>query len=532
MLTGDNVTAAQRIGEIVGVTEVRAGLLPADKVSAVKELKALDGKLAMVGDGVNDAPALALADVGIAMGGAGTAVALETADVALMSDDLSRLSFAIGLTSQSKSHSAELRSLHGSDRHFNTDFGERRYPPELDRSRARGKYAGGHYERLEAVKIPTRLNRLLKFPFECDVRSLGLLRIAIGLILFADFGIRFLNFRAHYTSEGILPLGSFLFQPDLSFRPWSVFYMTDSPPHVAALFVLALVFSVCLALGYKTRWAGWICWILLLGLQVRNPLILHKGDRYLVLILFWGNFLPWGKSFSGDHGFLTSDDEKVHLSWGSVALFLQICCLYWFSAVTRVGPEWQVDGSALYYTYHLEPILNWMAVPMLSTGEAVLEFFTRAALLMEMFGPLLLFIPVPWIRFVSILLVMGFHIGIMATLSLGLFTWVCIAAPLGLLPSRFWEWRLGTFLETHLQSAALVLHRLRPRFLSRLWVPSEWSTLLQRFTRWLPAVALVLTLTTLVINLGGPVPFTGPTAWARVWGWTRVGECSAPVRRR
>lgn len=294
--------------------------------------------------------------------------------------------------------------------------------------------------------------------------------------------------------------------------------MTDSPPHVAALFVLALVSSVCLALGYKTRWAGWICWILLLGLQVRNPLILHKGDRYLVLILFWGNFLPWGKSFSGDHGFLTSEDEKVHLSWGSVALFLQICCLYWFSAVTRVGPEWQVDGSALYYTYHLEPILNWMAVPMLSTGEAVLEFFTRAALLMEMFGPLLLFIPVPWIRFVSILLVMGFHIGIMATLSLGLFTWVCIAAPLGLLPSRFWEWRLGAFLETHLQSAALVLHRLRARFLSRLWVPSEWSTLLQRFTRWLPAVALVLTLTTLVINLGGPVPFTGPTAWARVLG--------------
>ncbi len=102
MLTGDNATAAKRVGEIVGVTEVRAGLLPADKVAAVNELKALDGKLAMVGDGVNDAPALALADVGIAMGGAGTAVALETADVALMSDDLSRLSFAIGLSRASR----------------------------------------------------------------------------------------------------------------------------------------------------------------------------------------------------------------------------------------------------------------------------------------------------------------------------------------------------------------------------------------------------------------------------------------------
>lgn len=98
MLTGDNSKAANRIGQEVGVTEVRAGLLPADKVEAVRELRGKGGRLAMLGDGVNDAPALALADVGIAMGGAGTAVALETADVALMSDDLSKLPYAVGLS--------------------------------------------------------------------------------------------------------------------------------------------------------------------------------------------------------------------------------------------------------------------------------------------------------------------------------------------------------------------------------------------------------------------------------------------------
>lgn len=101
MLTGDNAGVGNAVGTAVGVDEVRAGLLPEDKVSSIRELAAR-GPVAMVGDGVNDAPALAHATVGIAMGGAGTAAALETADVALMGDDLSRLPFAIALSRQSK----------------------------------------------------------------------------------------------------------------------------------------------------------------------------------------------------------------------------------------------------------------------------------------------------------------------------------------------------------------------------------------------------------------------------------------------
>ncbi len=102
MLTGDNPAAAQRIGQVVGVTEVKASLLPEEKLNAIRGLQAEHGTVAMVGDGVNDAPALASATVGIAMGGAGTAVALETADVALMADDLSKLPFAVGLSRASR----------------------------------------------------------------------------------------------------------------------------------------------------------------------------------------------------------------------------------------------------------------------------------------------------------------------------------------------------------------------------------------------------------------------------------------------
>jgi Cd2+/Zn2+-exporting ATPase len=102
MLTGDNKGVGEAIGREVGVDSVRADLLPEDKVTAIRELLREHGQVAMIGDGVNDAPALAHATVGIAMGGAGTAVALDTADVALMGDDLGRLPFAVGLSRKAR----------------------------------------------------------------------------------------------------------------------------------------------------------------------------------------------------------------------------------------------------------------------------------------------------------------------------------------------------------------------------------------------------------------------------------------------
>jgi len=98
MLTGDNERTAAAIAEQVGVDEVRAELLPEDKVAAVEALQREYGTVAMVGDGINDAPALATADVSVAMGAAVTDTALETADVALMGDDLSRLPYLYDLS--------------------------------------------------------------------------------------------------------------------------------------------------------------------------------------------------------------------------------------------------------------------------------------------------------------------------------------------------------------------------------------------------------------------------------------------------
>jgi len=97
MLTGDNERVAQRIADEVGIDEVQAELLPEEKVATIEDLVDRHENVAMVGDGVNDAPALATATLGIAMGGAGTGVALDTADVVLMGDDLSKIPYVLGL---------------------------------------------------------------------------------------------------------------------------------------------------------------------------------------------------------------------------------------------------------------------------------------------------------------------------------------------------------------------------------------------------------------------------------------------------
>ncbi len=102
LLTGDNERAARAIARQVGIDEWRAGLLPEEKLDAIREMQQAGVKVAMVGDGVNDAPALATATLGIAMGAAGTDVALETADVVLMSDDLTKLPYAVELSRRAR----------------------------------------------------------------------------------------------------------------------------------------------------------------------------------------------------------------------------------------------------------------------------------------------------------------------------------------------------------------------------------------------------------------------------------------------
>ncbi|MGJ7580085.1 heavy metal translocating P-type ATPase [Variovorax sp. RHLX14] len=109
MLTGDNTATAEAVAREAGIDDARGGLLPEDKLSAIKEMRQRYGATAMAGDGINDAPALAQADIGFAMGGAGTDTAMEAADVVIMNDDLGRIAETIRLSR--KTHSVLLQNI-------------------------------------------------------------------------------------------------------------------------------------------------------------------------------------------------------------------------------------------------------------------------------------------------------------------------------------------------------------------------------------------------------------------------------------
>ena len=102
MLTGDNKGTAHKIAQLSGIKEVYAELMPEDKLSAIKDLQSKGYRVGMIGDGINDAPALAQSEVGIAMGGIGSDTAMETADVVLMSDNVHQLTDTITISNKAK----------------------------------------------------------------------------------------------------------------------------------------------------------------------------------------------------------------------------------------------------------------------------------------------------------------------------------------------------------------------------------------------------------------------------------------------
>lgn len=102
MISGDDPKVADSVAEQIGLTDAWGNLMPEEKVEAIQKLRAKEDKVAMVGDGVNDAPAMAQSKVGIAMGAAGSDVALETADITLMADKLGNLPFAIALSRRTR----------------------------------------------------------------------------------------------------------------------------------------------------------------------------------------------------------------------------------------------------------------------------------------------------------------------------------------------------------------------------------------------------------------------------------------------
>lgn len=270
-----------------------------------------------------------------------------------------------------------------------------------------------------------------------DLRSLALMRIGLGAMCFFDAVTRLLYVRAHYTGLGILPLSSQLAPGSRAASLWSVSFLSDSLLWAVLCLSLYGIAGLGLASGYRSRLMGWLCWILAVSIQRRVPLLNDAGDAYLTALLFWSNFMPLEGAFSVQSA---PDRDTYYSRLPGFCYIGQVAVLYWFSAVLRTGREWQVDFSALYYALQLPSMTTFAAPYLLALGSKVLSFFTAATLFLEGVGPVLLFLPSQRIRLFCVLLIVSFHLGIMASIRIPFFASLCIVGALGLLPARFWEY--------------------------------------------------------------------------------------------
>lgn len=287
--------------------------------------------------------------------------------------------------------------------------------------------------------------------FGADLRSLATLRIVLGVLVLVDLAIRSADLVAHYTDAGVMPRVALeppdplLFPQALPMiSPWAFSLNTFSGGLLlqALMFVVGAVAAVALLAGYRTRVASVVVWVALLSIQQRNPLILTSGDILLRMLLFWAMFLPLGAIWSVDRlrGAVVGRLSMRYFSLATVALFLQIALIYWFTALLKTGPEWRTDFSALYYALSLDQVTRPFGQFLLDF-PTLLTVMTAATILLEIVGPFLLFSPffTGPVRTAGILAFMGLHFGIFLTMDIGLFPFISAFCMVCFLPSWFWN---------------------------------------------------------------------------------------------
>lgn len=271
-----------------------------------------------------------------------------------------------------------------------------------------------------------------------DLRSLALLRIAYGFILLLDLAIRATDLRAHYTDLGVAPRSAVL---DLDGAPgyWSLHFLNGTWPFQAALFLLAAAAAVCLLVGYRTRLASLVSWLLLISLHSRNVMVLDGGDIYLRCLFFWCLFLPWGARWSIDSRRPGAEPEQDHRYFGPGVLgyTLQLSLIYWVAVLLKSGHPWRGDGSAVYYTLMVDQLTTPLAALLLAQ-PALMRFLTFATLWFELLGPFLYWLP-GWFRLLGVSGFVAMHLGFAAFMHLGVFGWIAVCSHLGMLPPQFWE---------------------------------------------------------------------------------------------
>lgn len=275
----------------------------------------------------------------------------------------------------------------------------------------------------------------LKKNYSLDLRALALMRIGIALLLLTDLIIRATDLEAHYTDQGVLPLAAF-YQHGLDHWRICIHTLSGNLWFQILLFFIAGIFHLTLLTGYRTTLSAFCSWLLLLSLQNRNPLILQSGDDLLLMVLFWGIFLPWGNYYSFD-GRAESKNKITYLGTAGFAYMLLIFSLYAFSVTLKNSPEWKEEGTAVYYALSLDQMVQPLGKRIYPYPE-LLKALTYCVYYTELLVPFFFFIPIynSFFRTAGVLILALFHLGIGLTLFVGLFFLIGIITLIGLLPER------------------------------------------------------------------------------------------------
>ena len=285
------------------------------------------------------------------------------------------------------------------------------------------------------------LARLWDRLFGVDGRSLAAFRIGLGALVVADLLTRAPAIAQHYTDGGVLPRDAFARLVALSDWHWSIHLWTGSVAGQAALFLATAVAAGALLLGYRTRTATAVTWLLVVSMQARNPMVLYGADQLLRLLLFWAMFLPLGAVWSIDRRLAGAPlgAPVRHRSAASAVLLLQPCVMYVFAGVLKQNPAWH-SGQALVHALSADMYAKPFA-QMLSSQPAFLGLLTHVVPWVELLAPALLFVPWATARFRVIgLIVLGaFHVGIALVLTTGLFQPLALVALLPFVPGEAWD---------------------------------------------------------------------------------------------
>ena len=282
--------------------------------------------------------------------------------------------------------------------------------------------------------------------FGIDGRSLAAFRIALGALVVADLVTRAADLEAHYTDAGVLPREAYRRLFALSEWQWSLHMSTGSVAGQAALLVVALAAACALVVGYRTRLATAVTWLLTVSLQARNPMILYGADQLLRMLLFWSLFLPLGAEWSLDRlrGASPQDRPRRHLSMATAAILLQPCLMYLFSGALKQNPSWH-SGAALSHALSSDMFATPLGHRLLAY-PGLLERLTPLVPWFEMLVPLALF--VPWatgaFRAAALLLLAGFHLVLGLLFVTGLFQYAAVAGLLPFIPGGAWDRLAGS----------------------------------------------------------------------------------------